>query len=164
MVIEDDLSNLVLLSHDSEKTQWDHPAMVEILEQLCSFNQVKFSAYRTAMKLRALQKRLCCRLTNASSRLSTILVDLIDLPDLIQSFQRISDYADEDRLKLEDMVLCLVPLFERVHQQFPHLMKNVPLAVDLVVNLLLNIYDPYAITCCSIMNSLGSGVVMERCV
>lgn len=35
--------------------------MVEIMEELATFNQVKFSAYRTAMKLRAIQKRLCCR-------------------------------------------------------------------------------------------------------
>lgn len=51
-------------SHNTEITQWDHPAMVDILEQLSAFNQVKFSAYRTAMKLRAIQKRLCCNFLN----------------------------------------------------------------------------------------------------
>lgn len=49
-------------SHGTEVTQWDHPVMVEIMEELTTFNQVKFSAYRTAMKLRAIQKRLCCKL------------------------------------------------------------------------------------------------------
>ena len=46
-------------SHETERTQWDHPKMSDILLQLCNFNEVKFSAYRTGMKLRALQKRLC---------------------------------------------------------------------------------------------------------
>jgi hypothetical protein len=46
-------------SHETERTQWDHPKMDDILLQLCNFNEVKFSAYRTGMKLRALQKRLC---------------------------------------------------------------------------------------------------------
>jgi len=47
------------IDHNTENTQWDHPALVDILEQICAFNQVKFSAYRTAMKLRAIMKRLC---------------------------------------------------------------------------------------------------------
>lgn len=51
---------IYIFSHDTEVTQWDHPVMIDILEQLSTFNQVKFSAYRTAMKLRTIQKRLCC--------------------------------------------------------------------------------------------------------
>ncbi|KAL3082936.1 hypothetical protein niasHS_010738 [Heterodera schachtii] len=116
------------IDHSSEQTQWDHPAMVDILEQLCAFNQVKFSAYRTAMKLRALQKRLC--------------FDLIDLADLNVQYERqLSNYTDEQRIQVEDMVQCLLPLFEKAHEERPALLPNVSLAVDLALNLLLNIYD-----------------------
>lgn len=59
---------VVNCSHETEVTQWDHPAMVEIMEELTTFNQVKFSAYRTAMKLRAVQKRLCCKFTRSYYR------------------------------------------------------------------------------------------------
>lgn len=45
-------------SLETEKTQWDHPKMIEMMVKLCEFNEVKFSAYRTAMKLRSVQKRL----------------------------------------------------------------------------------------------------------
>lgn len=48
-------------SHETELTQWDHPIMVKVIGELSNFNQIKFCAYRTAMKLRALQKRLCCK-------------------------------------------------------------------------------------------------------
>ncbi|KAI1731518.1 EF hand domain-containing protein [Ditylenchus destructor] len=119
------------IDHNTETTQWDHPVMVDILEQLATFNQVKFSAYRTAMKLRALQKRLC--------------LDLIELVELDESLERLDkDYTNitEDRLRVEDAIMCLVPLFELANERFPHLLKNVPMAVDLAMNLLLNIYDP----------------------
>jgi dystrophin len=46
------------INHETEHTQWDHPKMSELMHRLCEFNDVKFSAYRTGMKLRALQKRL----------------------------------------------------------------------------------------------------------
>uniref|UniRef100_A0A183C715 Calponin-homology (CH) domain-containing protein n=1 Tax=Globodera pallida TaxID=36090 RepID=A0A183C715_GLOPA len=117
------------IDHSSEQTQWDHPSMVDILEQLCSFNQVKFSAYRTAMKLRALQKRLC--------------LDLIDLADLnVQYEKQLCNYTDEQRIQVEDVIQCLLPLFEKAQQERPALLSNVSLAVDLTLNLLLNIYDP----------------------
>ncbi|CAK5089037.1 unnamed protein product [Meloidogyne enterolobii] len=117
------------IDHSAEHTQWDHPAMVDILESLCSFNQVKFSAYRTAMKLRALQKRLC--------------LDLIDLADLnMQYTKHLSNYADEKRIQVEDVIQCLLPLFEKAHEERPALVPNVSLAVDLTLNLLLNIFDP----------------------
>ena len=32
---------------------------LDLMRSFSSFNDVRFSAYRTAMKLRALQKRLC---------------------------------------------------------------------------------------------------------
>ncbi|KAL7074907.1 hypothetical protein ACQ4LE_005861, partial [Meloidogyne hapla] len=117
------------IDHSAEHTQWDHPAMVDILEGLCSFNQVKFSAYRTAMKLRALQKRLC--------------LDLIDLSDLnMQYTKHLSNYADERRIQVEDVIQCLLPLFEKAHEERPALVPNVSLSVDLTLNLLLNIFDP----------------------
>uniref|UniRef100_A0A914HK11 Dystrophin n=1 Tax=Globodera rostochiensis TaxID=31243 RepID=A0A914HK11_GLORO len=117
------------IDHSSEQTQWDHPSMVDILEQLCSFNQVKFSAYRTAMKLRALQKRLC--------------LDLIDLADLnVQYEKQLCNYTDEQRIQVEDVIQCLLPLFEKAQEERPALLSNVSLAVDLTLNLLLNIYDP----------------------
>uniref|UniRef100_A0A915DS38 WW domain-containing protein n=1 Tax=Ditylenchus dipsaci TaxID=166011 RepID=A0A915DS38_9BILA len=116
------------IDHNTENTQWDHPAMVDILEQLATFNQVKFSAYRTAMKLRALQKRG--------------LIELVELDESLERLDKDYSTASEERLRIEDAVMCLVPLFELANERFPHLLKNVPLAVDLALNLLLNIYDP----------------------
>lgn len=45
-------------SHERETTHWDHPEMIELMKSLADLNEVRFSAYRTALKLRSVQKRL----------------------------------------------------------------------------------------------------------
>lgn len=41
-------------------THWDHPEMVELFRNITELNSVRFSAYRMAMKLREVQKKLAC--------------------------------------------------------------------------------------------------------
>ena len=47
-----------MFSHQTETTHWDHPEMVSTFKSLMAFNTIRFSAYRTAMKIRELQKKL----------------------------------------------------------------------------------------------------------
>src|SRR4051812_5019390 len=56
------------------------------------------------------------------------LVDLIELPELDESFElRLKDYSSplEDRLRVEDAILSLLPLFELAQERYPNLVKNV---------------------------------------
>uniref|UniRef100_A0A913HW11 Calponin-homology (CH) domain-containing protein n=1 Tax=Strongyloides stercoralis TaxID=6248 RepID=A0A913HW11_STRER len=115
------------INHDTEVTQWDHPVMVDIMEQVQTFNQVKFSAYRTAMKLRALQKRLC--------------LDLIDMKQLDKAFAKITSTDIGEACGVEQMVTSLVIIFEELAKTHPEKIRNVPMAVDLTINLMLNIFD-----------------------
>ena len=50
--------SLFFFSHQTETTHWDHPEMVSTFKSLMAFNTIRFSAYRTAMKIRELQKKL----------------------------------------------------------------------------------------------------------
>ena len=50
--------NSICCSHQTETTHWDHPEMVSSFKSLMQFNTIRFSAYRTAMKIRELQKKL----------------------------------------------------------------------------------------------------------
>lgn len=52
------LKLIYIFSHERETTHWDHPEMIELMKSLADLNEVRFSAYRTAMKLRAVQKHL----------------------------------------------------------------------------------------------------------
>lgn len=80
------------------------------------------------MKLRALQKHL--------------LLDLISLPAIDETLKRFRNFKLDDRISIEDTISALVPLFEDIHVHYPNLVRNVPMAVDLALNLVLNIYDP----------------------
>ena len=54
--IQDDIPYFI--NHGEESTQWDHPVFAELMNSLAEFNNVKFSAYRMALKLRRVQKKL----------------------------------------------------------------------------------------------------------
>ncbi|VDM97496.1 unnamed protein product [Thelazia callipaeda] len=116
------------INHETEVTQWDHPAMVEIMEELTTFNQVKFSAYRTAMKLRAVQKRFC--------------LDLLSLEEVDAKMNSLNCSWSEGYLSMKDAIMCLVPLFESAQEKYPKLIHSIPLAVDLLLNFVLNVFDP----------------------
>ncbi|CDW56643.1 EF-hand 3 and Spectrin and ZZ and WW and EF-hand 2 domain containing protein [Trichuris trichiura] len=117
------------ISHETEKTQWDHPKMVEIVSNLSEFNEIKFSAYRTAIKLRSLQKNL--------------YLDLIQIDDLIDIFNqnKLQDVTD-DQMDVSEMVMTLLPIYELIQRENVTLLRSVPLAIDLCLNWLLNVYDP----------------------
>ncbi|VDQ09777.1 unnamed protein product [Trichobilharzia regenti] len=48
-------------NHETQETQWDHPILCDLMKSIKQFNTVRFSDYRTSLKLRRLQKELCCK-------------------------------------------------------------------------------------------------------
>ncbi|KAK6187729.1 hypothetical protein SNE40_005688 [Patella caerulea] len=113
--------------HATETTQWDHPAMSTLLQALNDLNDVRFAAYRTAMKLRMLQKKIC--------------LDLVNMAVAIDTFEQHNLRGQNDRLMdVVEIINCVTSMFEVVAEQHPNLV-NVPLSVDLVLNWLLNIFD-----------------------
>ncbi|KAG8307499.1 hypothetical protein J6590_020630 [Homalodisca vitripennis] len=115
------------INHQLETTHWDHPKMMDLMNSLTEFNEVRFSAYRTAMKLRTVQKRMC--------------LDLLSLSRAVESFDSHGLRAQNDKLlDVTDMVTVLASLYELLAAENPSLV-NVPLCLDLAVNWLLNVYD-----------------------
>ncbi|XP_021924412.1 dystrophin-like isoform X3 [Zootermopsis nevadensis] len=115
------------INHELETTHWDHPKMIELMNSLSDLNEVRFSAYRTAMKLRTVQKRLC--------------LDLLSLAAALESFDSHGLRAQNDKLiDVPDMVTVLTSLYELIAADNPNLV-NVPLCLDLAINWLLNVYD-----------------------
>ena len=49
---------IAFFSHADQITQWDHPRLTNIMSSMLELNKIRFSAYRTANKLRYIQKRL----------------------------------------------------------------------------------------------------------
>nr|XP_023019878.1 dystrophin [Leptinotarsa decemlineata]XP_023019880.1 dystrophin [Leptinotarsa decemlineata] len=115
------------INHSTETTHWDHPQMLELAVCLLQLNEVRFSAYRTALKLRSIQKKLCLDLVTISSS-----SEAFDLHGLRAQNDKILDVAD--------MVLVLRAIFGNAAALEPNVV-DVPLCVDLALNWLLNVYD-----------------------
>ncbi|XP_039997801.1 dystrophin [Xiphias gladius] len=112
--------------HQTQTTCWDHPKMAELYQSLADLNNVRFSAYRTAMKLRRLQKALC--------------LDLLSMPMACEVLEQHGLKQNEQLLDISQLVTCLTSLYQRLEQSHSHLV-NVPLCVDMCLNWLLNVYD-----------------------
>ncbi|XP_052530124.1 dystrophin isoform X19 [Tympanuchus pallidicinctus] len=112
--------------HETQTTCWDHPKMTELYQSLADLNNVRFSAYRTAMKLRRLQKALCLDLLNLSAA-----CDALDQHNLKQNDQP---------MDILQIINCLTTIYDRLEQEHNNLV-NVPLCVDMCLNWLLNVYD-----------------------
>eukprot|EP00095_Tigriopus_kingsejongensis_P011403 snap_masked-scaffold68_size422247-processed-gene-3.15 protein:Tk11403 transcript:snap_masked-scaffold68_size422247-processed-gene-3.15-mRNA-1 annotation:"isoforms a c f g h-like" len=115
------------INHQSETTHWDHPDMVQLFKSLTEFNSIRFSAYRTAMKLRQVQKKLA--------------LQYLHLNVAIEAFDAHGLRGQNDKLlDVSDMVTVLSSLYETISVANPAAI-NIPLCLDLTLNWLLNVYD-----------------------
>uniref|UniRef100_A0A4W6CVS0 Utrophin n=1 Tax=Lates calcarifer TaxID=8187 RepID=A0A4W6CVS0_LATCA len=116
------------INHQTQTTCWDHPKMTELYQSLADLNNVRFSAYRTAMKIRRLQKALC--------------LDLLDLSVAQNTFEQHKLTNNNQLLSVPDVINCLTSIYDGLEQEHKDLV-NVPLCVDMCLNWLLNVYDTY---------------------
>uniref|UniRef100_A0A667ZE87 Utrophin n=1 Tax=Myripristis murdjan TaxID=586833 RepID=A0A667ZE87_9TELE len=114
------------INHQTQTTCWDHPKMTELYQSLADLNNVRFSAYRTAMKIRRLQKALC--------------LDLLDLSVAQTTFEQHKLTNNTQLLSVPDVINCLTSIYDGLEQEHKDLV-NVPLCVDMCLNWLLNVYD-----------------------
>uniref|UniRef100_A0A3Q3ITN9 Utrophin n=1 Tax=Monopterus albus TaxID=43700 RepID=A0A3Q3ITN9_MONAL len=114
------------INHQTQTTCWDHPKMTELYQSLADLNNVRFSAYRTAMKIRRLQKALC--------------LDLLDLSVAQNTFEQHKLNNNNQLLSVPDVINCLTSIYDGLEQEHKDLV-NVPLCVDMCLNWLLNVYD-----------------------
>ncbi|KAM4713321.1 utrophin isoform 7-T7 [Anableps anableps] len=114
------------INHQTQTTCWDHPKMTELYQSLADLNNVRFSAYRTAMKIRRLQKALC--------------LDLLDLSVAQNTFEQHKLTNNSHLLSVPDVINCLTSIYDGLEQEHKDLV-NVPLCVDMCLNWLLNVYD-----------------------
>ncbi|KFM57965.1 Dystrophin, isoforms A/C/F/G/H, partial [Stegodyphus mimosarum] len=115
------------VNHLTETTHWDHPKMIELMDSLAELNDIRYSAYRTAMKLRTVQKRVC--------------LDMVNMNNAINAFDQHGLRAQNDKLiSVPEMITCLSTIYEGIATENNSLI-NIPLSLDLCLNWLLNLYD-----------------------
>lgn len=130
------------IDHESNKPKWDHPKFTELLETMGGVKHYVFAAYRTAMKLRILQKKL-----------GIDMLMLEHLKEILNSASLINQVGESDQASMgqnvdpsntligvEQIILCLKSIYEEIQRaEKPTL--DVPLSIDLTLNWLLNVYD-----------------------
>ncbi|KAG7266999.1 hypothetical protein CRUP_000724, partial [Coryphaenoides rupestris] len=91
------------INHQTQTTCWDHPKMTELYHSLADLNNVRFSAYRTAMKIRRLQKALC--------------LDLLELGVAQSTFEQHKLNNNGQLLSVPDVINCLTSVYDGLEQQ-----------------------------------------------
>ncbi|XP_061542706.1 dystrophin-related protein 2 isoform X2 [Phycodurus eques] len=114
------------INHQAQTTCWDHPKMTELYQALADLNNIKFSAYRTAMKLRRVQKAL--------------RLDLVALSNLAEVFRGQEFHEADHVMDVVEIIHGLTALYEKLEEERTVLV-NIPLCVDMCLNWLLNVYD-----------------------
>ncbi|XP_056456359.1 dystrophin-related protein 2 isoform X2 [Gadus chalcogrammus] len=114
------------INHQAQTTCWDHPKMTELYQALADLNNIKFSAYRTAMKLRRVQKAL--------------RLDLVALGSMAEVFREQDLQQGEHVMDVVEVIHSLTALYERLEEERA-VAVNIPLCVDMCLNWLLNVYD-----------------------
>nr|XP_060612348.1 dystrophin-related protein 2 isoform X4 [Anolis sagrei ordinatus] len=114
------------INHQAQTTCWDHPKMTELYQTLAELNNIKFSAYRTAMKLRRVQKAL--------------RLDMVTLPTALEVFNEHELQPSDHVMDVVEVIHCLTALYERLEEE-RGILVNVPLCVDMSLNWLLNVFD-----------------------
>ncbi|XP_026867051.2 utrophin-like [Electrophorus electricus] len=114
------------INHEWQTTSWNHPKMTQLFKSMAELGDVRFSAYRTAMKSRRVQRVLA--------------LDLLELSMAQGAFDQHQLIHNAHLLEVPAVIACLLTIYTGLHQVYPERI-NVPLCVDLCLNWLLNVYD-----------------------
>jgi len=120
------------VNHFKKMSTWDHPKMTELMESLYDLNNIKLAAYRTAMKIRRLQKALC--------------LDLLPLETATEVFKQHKvcsadkSFVVNNTIGVLDVISCLTTMYDCLERHHNSIV-NVPLCVDMCLNWILNVYD-----------------------
>nr|XP_054764296.1 dystrophin-like isoform X1 [Lytechinus pictus] len=134
------------INHYSEVTQWDHPDLVSAMSSLSKMDNIQFGAYRTAAKLRMLQK--------------VLHMDVVNLITVRMAFE-LHGYSRHN-----DSVMDAVQLYNIINEMY-HMTKvrgrstlRVNRCSDLLLNWLLNLFDVQRTGCIRVLPvKLGIAII-----
>ncbi|XP_062391842.1 dystrophin-related protein 2-like [Sardina pilchardus] len=130
------------INHEAQTTSWDHPKMTELYQAMANLNHIRFSAYRTAMKLRRVQKAL--RLDQMKLSSVAAVCPKSEPRDLVMDVTGGAEVSGSELLDVLEVIHTLGALYEQQQQEEDEEGKqqlNIPLCVDMCLNWLLNVYD-----------------------
>lgn len=134
------------VDHNSNSTNWDHPKFTDLFKTMSTIKNYVFSAYRTAIKLRQIQRKF-----GIDMLMLETLKEMFNLPyyGLGQQQNEVETNqqpypsiltSNDSQLGVEQIIFYLKAIYEKIqNEEKPSL--DVPLSIDLTLNWLLNLYD-----------------------
>ncbi|KAG9508658.1 Utrophin, partial [Fragariocoptes setiger] len=114
------------IDHLNGSISWDHPRFTELMVCLNNYNDVIFSAYRTAIKLRVIQSRL---------GLSCIMLETLQ-----DTFKQCHlNGKDDSLIGVTEILECLKMIFAYAQRGNPNL--DIALCIDLCLSWILSLFD-----------------------
>eukprot|EP00118_Oscarella_pearsei_P007697 m.38371 g.38371 ORF g.38371 m.38371 type:complete len:633 (+) comp32569_c0_seq2:203-2101(+) len=113
------------INNEEKKTQWDHPLLKQLGKELEDLDKIRFIAYKTSMKLRAVQKFVRMSLVKLKAVIDVLdtvdreTVDVRDAQDLVSKVYKLA--KDGSWSGIDD--------------------AHIEVCTELMVNWLLNVYD-----------------------
>ncbi|XP_078316635.1 dystrophin-like isoform X2 [Crassostrea virginica] len=116
------------ICHKTECTSWNHPYYQKIIEELDEYRDIRYAAYRTAFKIRHIQKRL--KLHHVKL---TAMVEMFDC----HGYQESSDTV----IGCEELQDLLTSVYQTADHSANVTIQQAEILAQLLQNLILNLFD-----------------------
>lgn len=131
------------IDHETNKTHWDHPKFDELLKNMTNVKQYIFSAYRTALKLRLIQRKLGIDMLMLEHLIEIFEVQPASpatLDNQIANQNHVQIVNGDTLVGVEQIIYYLKAIYEKIKSDEKSTL-DVPLSIELTLNWLLNLYD-----------------------
>ncbi|KAL3867790.1 hypothetical protein ACJMK2_040637 [Sinanodonta woodiana] len=131
------------INHKFERTSWDHPFLTKIMEELDDFVAIRYAAYRTAKKLRLLQRRL--------------FMDQVDIASIQRVFEEHGLPAGTKQIIHPRYLLKILTGIYTASKRSP---RETEILALLMQNVLINLFDTNRTGCIKLMSIKVALVVL----
>lgn len=116
------------ICHKTESTSWNHPFYLKIIEELDEYRDIRYAAYRTAFKIRHIQKRL--KLHHVKLEAMKEMFDCHGYPESCDTV-----------IGCEELQELLTSVYQTADQAANVTIQQAEVFAQLLQNLVLNLFD-----------------------
>ncbi|XP_076103490.1 dystrophin-like [Mytilus galloprovincialis] len=127
------------ICHKLQRTTWDHPYLLKTMEELGDYSRIKYAAYRTAFKIRHLQKKF--------------KLDQICIATVKDTFDR-HGYPDgyDEMISCTELFAVLNDLYLRLDKGISLTREEAEILGELLQNFMMNLFDVNRTGCIKVMS------------
>lgn len=116
------------ICHKTESTSWNHPFYLKVMEELDEYRDIRYAAYRTAFKIRHIQKRL--KLNHVKLEAMKEMFDCHGYPESCDTV-----------IGCEELQELLTSVYQTADQEANVTIQQAEVFAQLLQNLVLNLFD-----------------------